>query len=479
MSHLADADLRAAILSSASHHCGTILEAVTKTANGSDWVPPLVATAAASGDDRLFNEALNAALPPAGSKPTSTHFVALTSLLDELDRKKTTLADYLSSHPGARDFEPRLKETFASARELAGNSTASESARENALKLLGRGIVTDKEVELFCSLISGTTPEKVRNAALNALRRQRRGDIATRLLGEWKQSSPATRAQIVNALISRDEWAQALLAAVKEGTVRANEISLADRQQLAKKGSEQTKKLVAEIFPAQPTSKRNDVLQKYQAALALTGTKTKGAEVFAKNCTPCHLLDGVGHDVGPNLAALRNKDGDYWMKNILDPNAVVEPGFVNYEVELKDGRSIGGIIKSETANNLTIVAGGGVTETILRTDVADIRASSLSLMPEGLEQAITIEGMADLIAYLRSGNPPKELPGQKPELVKSTADSVLLPATKAEIYGDQIAFEDDFKNIGFWHGENDYVAWTVEMRKGRPLRRVSRLCLRG
>lgn len=465
VSHLADADLRAAILSSASHHCGAILDAVMKTTTGSDWVPPLVATAAASGDDRLFTEALNAALPPANSKPTSTHFVALTSLLDELDRKKTTLADYLSSHPASRDFEPRLKETFASAREIVSDSAASEGARENALKLLGRGIVTDKEVELFCSLISGTAPDKIRNAALTALRRQRRSDIATRLLGQWKQSSPATRAQIVSALISRDEWAQALLAAVKDGTVRANEISLADRQQLGKKGSEQTKKLVAEIFPAQPATRRNDVLQKYQAALALSGTKAKGAEIFAKNCTPCHVLDGIGHDVGPNLATLRNKDGDYWMKNILDPNAVVEPRFVSYEIELKDGRSIGGVIKSETANNLTVVAGGGVTETVLRTDVEDIRASSLSLMPEGLEQAITIEGMADLITYLRSGNPPKAFPDQKPELVKSTADTLLLPAAKAEIYGDQIAFEDDFKNIGMWHGENDYVAWTAEVEK--------------
>jgi putative heme-binding domain-containing protein len=100
---------------------------------------------------------------------------------------------------------------------------------------------------------------------------------------------------------------------------------------------------------------------------------------------------------------LRDKDVDYFLKNILDPNAVVEPRFVAYNVELKDERSMLGIIKTENASGLTLVMGGGQTETLARADVKEIRASSLSLMPAGLEEAIAPVEMADLIAYLKAG----------------------------------------------------------------------------
>ena len=42
----------------------------------------------------------------------------------------------------------------------------------------------------------------------------------------------------------------------------------------------------------------------------------------------------------------------------------------------------------------------GVSETVLRRDIAQLSGSGLSLMPEGLESAITVEQMADLIAFL-------------------------------------------------------------------------------
>src|SRR5207237_1641679 len=106
--------------------------------------------------------------------------------------------------------------------------------------------------------------------------------------------------------------------------------------------------------------------------------------------------------IGPNLAALRDKDTTYWLKNILDPNAVIEPRYVNYQIETKDGRSLNGIVQAETSTSLTLIQTGGIQEKILRHDIAELRASGLSLMPEGLEQAITPGEMSDLLAYVRT-----------------------------------------------------------------------------
>src|SRR5205814_10474367 len=90
---------------------------------------------------------------------------------------------------------------------------------------------------------------------------------------------------------------------------------------------------------------------------------------------------------------------------ILDPNAAIEPRFINYQVETRDGRSLSGVVKAETATSLTLAQAGGLEEKILRDDIAEIKASNLSLMPEGLEQNMTARDLADLIAFLKQNGP--------------------------------------------------------------------------
>ena len=59
------------------------------------------------------------------------------------------------------------------------------------------------------------------------------------------------------------------------------------------------------------------------------------------------------------------------------------------------------MVKAETATSLALVQAGGLEETILRSDIAGINASQVSSMPEGLEQNLTPQDLADLIAYLK------------------------------------------------------------------------------
>ncbi len=68
----------------------------------------------------------------------------------------------------------------------------------------------------------------------------------------------------------------------------------------------------------------------------------------------------------------------------------------------QDGRTYSGIIAAETATSLTLRRGDGAEDTILRTQVAEMTGTGLSLMPEGFEKTITKPEMADLIAFLRA-----------------------------------------------------------------------------
>jgi putative heme-binding domain-containing protein len=66
------------------------------------------------------------------------------------------------------------------------------------------------------------------------------------------------------------------------------------------------------------------------------------------------------------------------------------------------GRSITGMITTETATSITIRRADGTSETVLRVNIDELRSTGLSFMPEGLEKQIDLQSMADLLAYLNS-----------------------------------------------------------------------------
>src|SRR5687768_265684 len=88
-------------------------------------------------------------------------------------------------------------------------------------------------------------------------------------------------------------------------------------------------------------------------------------------------------------------------------------------------------------------------------------------MPEGLEKDLPPKDMADLLAFLTAIRPPpKVFPGHTPVVVKFDSGRFTLRAESAEIYGDGIAFESEFKNVGMWHGLNDRAEWRIETPRG-------------
>ncbi|MCW5557375.1 MAG: c-type cytochrome [Verrucomicrobiae bacterium] len=348
--------------------------------------------------------------------------------------------------------------------DVAQDAAVPASRRVAAISLIG----TDPSPEnlgRLCAL-AGDSEEAIRHAALAALKPLRDPEIAARILARWTRVPPSARPDLVSLLLDREDWTIPLLDAVRERVVDPQELGQAERQRLFANAKPRVQTLANEVLPPAAVSGRAEVLEHYRASLSLTGDATRGAAVFAQNCAACHLLNGIGHSVGPDLVPLRSREPEYWMKNILDPNAVVEPRFVSYTVELADERTLSGLIRNESSTSLTVVSGSGISETVPRSAVADIRASAQSLMPEGLEQGIPVPQMADLIAFLRNGRERKQMAGNQPETIQAGTDGVLLlPASKAEIYGDDITFESEFRIIGMWHGEQDHVAWTLQVEK--------------
>jgi putative heme-binding domain-containing protein len=191
------------------------------------------------------------------------------------------------------------------------------------------------------------------------------------------------------------------LQAVESGLVPANQIPFAQRRLLSLNADPKVKALAEKFFSASAPGPRKQVIEKYKPALSTKGDAARGLKVFETTCIACHRAGDVGkQEVGPNLANIRAWNPEQVLINILDPNREVVPNFLAYTVETKDGKSIYGLIAEETAASLTMKRPDGVTESVLRSNVAKIEGAGVSLMPDGLEAAINPEQMADLIAFL-------------------------------------------------------------------------------
>jgi putative heme-binding domain-containing protein len=305
----------------------------------------------------------------------------------------------------------------------------------------------------------------VQSAAVAALARTSDSASAQAMVGAWGSASPALRLRILDALLARAGWHAELLTAVESGKIPAGQIDAARRQRLTGAQDATVRDRAAKVFAGGTNADRQKVIDDYKSALTLKADKVRGKAVFAKSCAACHALDGVGHAVGPDLAALANKSPLYLLSEVFDPSRNLDSRYSEYQAITKDERTVSGILAAETATEITLRGQQGKDETVLRTDIQVLRGTSKSLMPEGLEKEVSKQDAADLLAYLTANEPPhKQLAGNAPAEIAMSDNALSLPATKCFVYGPgSILFEPEFGNIGYWNRETDYVVWKVKL----------------
>ncbi|MGB8170761.1 MAG: c-type cytochrome [Chthoniobacteraceae bacterium] len=117
-------------------------------------------------------------------------------------------------------------------------------------------------------------------------------------------------------------------------------------------------------------------------------------------CATCHQLRGDGVRVGPELSNLIHSDYASLLRNITDPNASINPDAVGYTVTLKDGSAVIGTRLAETEAELQIAQPGGGVAKLKKADISKTEPMTVSLMPVGLDKALTPEELRDLMTYL-------------------------------------------------------------------------------
>ena len=195
-----------------------------------------------------------------------------------------------------------------------------------------------------------------------------------------------------------------MLEAIAEEVVPAWTIDPGRRQVLVEHKDEAVADQAKKVFAASTDEARKEVYDAYLAELEKLGWKgdmTRGKKVFEENCAACHVLGGIGSEVGPDLKTVQNRKPPELLMDVLVPSAAITVGYEQYLIETEDGETLSGVISSESANSITLRQREGVERQILRSNLVELpRASKLSMMPEDVEQTITHQQMADLIAFV-------------------------------------------------------------------------------
>jgi putative membrane-bound dehydrogenase-like protein len=345
--------------------------------------------------DEIANVLKAVATLPAEEKSLAASVVR--ELSQGLNKSGSELRTLLSS-AGASTGKI-LDDLLVTARKSAADEKQSPPARAEAIRTLGLGTF-EAERGLLTKLLDLRQPREVQLAALGALSRFTDAGVAPIVLEAWPGMSPGVRTAAIEALFARPERLMALLDAVEKNKFQPVDLEPARVEFLRKHSDAQVRARAAKLLAEVKLRRRQEVIDAYVPALKRTGDLARGKLAFQKTCAKCHRVEGVGFELAPSLAAMKNRGPETILVNVLDPNREVNPQFVNYLLLTEDGRSMTGIISAETATSVTLRRGEDQSDTVLRVNIAALQSTGLSIMPEGLEKEVDQQTMADLIAYL-------------------------------------------------------------------------------
>jgi putative membrane-bound dehydrogenase-like protein len=142
--------------------------------------------------------------------------------------------------------------------------------------------------------------------------------------------------------------------------------------------------------------------QKFHTLAEGAGDKAKGQALFTAICQSCHSVGGQGGQIGPVLNGAGALGVEALLRNILTPNAAMEPGYRVFRVELKDGDVLDGIRVSEDKDAIVLRRQNMEDTRIPQSNVKRAAFTKMSVMPEGLLDALAPEDVSHLFAYLKT-----------------------------------------------------------------------------
>jgi putative membrane-bound dehydrogenase-like protein len=267
-----------------------------------------------------------------------------------------------------------------------------------------------ESVAAVWSILENTRLPAVQTACVEYLSRIERIEVAERLVEFLsKDHQPGARQQIYPVLATRSAWARTLLEAIDQGILQAEAVPPDVVRQLSShKDPAIDQKVVrfwGRIASATPEERLAEVRRLNNDLRAGSGDVQHGKILFGQHCAACHQLFGEGGKLGPELTSANRKDRDFLLVSIVDPSSVIRKEYLSTTVRTLDDRVLNGIVKSDGAADILLYPQRGDPVRMSLAEIAEMKDSTQSLMPEDLYRLWSPQDLRDLFAYLQSDPP--------------------------------------------------------------------------
>jgi putative membrane-bound dehydrogenase-like protein len=300
----------------------------------------------------------------------------------------------------------------AALRRLGANENLTQDLRLDAMAALPAGVtVDDRGFRVLAKSLDAERHPDQRLAAANALARMRLSsnqlealtpavamagplELPRLVAAFGSGSGEALGWKLVEALKSsrglrslRAEEIRPHLAGFPEAVARAAEELLKNNGSDASRERAQLDALMAELRQRPGDIRRGQSI--FNSARAA--------------CSSCHRMGYLGGDVGPDLTSIGGSRTELdLLEAVVYPSASFVRSYEPWTATLKDGEEHSGVLRRESAAEIVLATGPGAELRIDRSDLAELRAGTVSTMPAGLDGQLTRQELADLLAFLKN-----------------------------------------------------------------------------
>lgn len=273
---------------------------------------------------------------------------------------------------------------------------------------IGSDFVDERGLRLLHDWIAALPAAKPLPPAIAALRREEQSlvDKLRELTHSTNPLTGTTRAETIDHLLGSTSGALALSLAVADGRL-AGSLTEPVAATAAARPEPQIRDLFERFLPDERRVQRLGVVIKPERILALKGDVGRGKELFYKaaatQCVNCHRVGGVGSTLGPDLSQVGKKSSRAEiLESILEPSKKIDPAYVTYLLETKDGQVHTGLLGVKTTDEVVLKTAGDKEIRVPAKKVETLAPQKVSLMPELLARDLTAEQLADLLEFLTS-----------------------------------------------------------------------------
>ena len=309
---------------------------------------------------------------------------------------------------GETQLVPMLPKVVA----VATDANASPESRVKALatvQAIGarakRGDTADALPQIAKLIETGD--EATRAAAVKALSTFK-GDDATDVLKAAlinAQADMPVRREALHALAGSRSGANTLVALAEQKAI-PQDLLLDATELLNSHSSEQIRLMAQKVLPRAAT-RDGQTLPPLADLLAMPGDAARGKDVFYNpdraQCYRCHVINGEGKNVGPDLSKIGQKASkENLFDSILNPSATIAPEYKVWILSSFEEGTLSGFLKTDTPEAIELMDSAGVTARLDPKDILERTESTASLMPTGLSSALTAQELADVVAFLQT-----------------------------------------------------------------------------